>query len=109
MLNFCKHIVYIINYNIIRFLSIHYLHFIFLERDDFLFYNSNLKYLMSKNNLNKNQFAIKLNVSRQNIQHLLNASDPKATTIITISRFFNVGIEDLLLKDLRTEQKNDDK
>ena len=65
-----------------------------------LYFNSNLLFLMNKNNMNKNQLALKLNVSRQNVQQIVNTLNPRATTIIEISKIFNISIDDLLLKDL---------
>lgn len=70
-----------------------------------MFFNKNLKFLMKINNLNNNQLASKLGITRQSITDLVKTLDPRASTVIKLSNIFNVSIDDLLLKDLEEESK----
>lgn len=74
-----------------------------------MYFISNLLFLTKTTGINQNQLSIKMGIARQAITKLLNTNDPRASTLIKISKIYGVSIDDLLLKDLRTEQKNDDK
>lgn len=68
-----------------------------------MFYSKNMKYLTKTRGINQNQLALKLEITRQSINTMINATDPKASTLIKISRIYNITIDDLLLKDLEKE------
>lgn len=63
----------------------------------------NIKYL-TKTRINQNQLANIFNVSRQAIGNLLKTKDPRASTLLKLSEIYNVSIDDLLKKDLESEQ-----
>ena len=65
-----------------------------------MFFGKNIKYLTKNTEINQNQLAKKLDVSRQAISSLINVKDPKASTLIKISKIYDISIDDLLLKDL---------
>lgn len=69
-----------------------------------MFFKENLLYLIKTNNYKKIKLAEKLGITRQAITDLMKTTDPRASTIIKISKLFNVSIDDLLLKDLEKEQ-----
>lgn len=64
----------------------------------------NLKYLTTNTEVNQNQLAIKLGISRQSINNMLRNKklDPKASTLIKISKIYNISIDDLIFKDLES-------
>ena len=64
---------------------------------------TNLKYLTKNTEINQNQLAKKLGISRQSITAMINAKDPKASTLMKISEIYNISIDDLLKKDLSEE------
>lgn len=69
-----------------------------------MFFNSNLEFLTKNKNLNQNQLANKLNVSRQSIQgYIKQGKQPKYELLITICSLYNVSIDDMLTKDLSKE------
>lgn len=65
-----------------------------------MFFKENLRYLTSHTNINQNQLAQRLGVSRQSITSLLNTDDPKASTLQKICEIYNISIDDILNKDL---------
>ncbi len=69
-----------------------------------MFYTKNLKYLTKNTPINQNQLAQKLGITRQSINKMINAEDPKASTLLKISEIYNVSIDLLLKADL--EQSN---
>ncbi len=71
-----------------------------------MFFISNLVYLTKNKDINQNQLASKLGISRQSINNMLRKKDldPKASTIIRIAEIYNLSIDDLLLKDLSAEE-----
>lgn len=69
------------------------------------FFKKNLEYLLKKNNLNKNQLSIKLDITRQSINEYFSRDKlPSIDTLVKIRTIFNVSIDDLLLKDLEAEE-----
>lgn len=72
-----------------------------------MYFNKNLKYLMKINNMSQSDLARKLDTSRQNINQIMNTEIPKVQTLIKLKEFFNISIDDLLLKDLSNEQKEE--
>lgn len=60
-------------------------------------FKNNLKNLIEVNNLNNNQLALKLNVSRSLITHYLNGTkEPTLHTLEKIKIALNCSYEDLL-------------
>lgn len=45
-----------------------------------------------------------MGITRQSITFLLKTKDPRASTLLKLSRIYNVSIDDLLKKDLESEQ-----
>lgn len=72
-----------------------------------MYFNKNLKYLMKINNMSQSDLARKLDTSRQNINQIMNTEIPKVQTLIKLKEFFNISIDDLLLKDLSNEHKEE--
>lgn len=65
-----------------------------------MYFKKNLKFLTESTEINQNQLAIKLDISRQAITSMLKTDDPRASTLIKISEIYNISIDDLLKKDL---------
>ena len=64
--------------------------------------SDNLKRLRKENNLSQEELAEKLGVSRQSVSKWeSNAAYPEMDKLIQISNMFNVGIDELLNKDIR--------
>ena len=63
------------------------------------FYAKNMQFL-TKTKINQNRLAEIMGITRQSINKMINATDPKAETLIKISEIYNVSIDDLLKKDL---------
>lgn len=60
-------------------------------------FKENLKSLIIKNNINNNQLAIKIGVSRSLITHYLNGSkEPSLETIEKLTEALNCSYDDLL-------------
>lgn len=60
-------------------------------------FKENLKKLIIKNDLNNNQLAIKIGVSRSLITHYLNGSkEPSLETIEKLTEALNCSYDDLL-------------
>lgn len=69
-------------------------------------FSDNLKRLRKENNLSQEELAEKLNVSRQSVSKWeSNSAYPEMDKIIQISNMFNVGIDELLNKDIREVQE----
>lgn len=62
---------------------------------------------MKINNMSQSDLARKLDTSRQNINQIMNTEIPKVQTLIKLKEFFNISIDDLLLKDLSNEHKEE--
>lgn len=62
---------------------------------------------MKVNNMSQSDLARKLDTSRQNINQIMNTEIPRVKTLIKLKEFFNISIDDLLLKDLSNEQKEE--
>lgn len=70
-------------------------------------FSDNLKRLRKENNLSQEELAEKLNVSRQSVSKWeSNSAYPEMDKIIQISNMFNVGIDELLNKDIREVQED---
>lgn len=68
------------------------------------FFNKNIDFLTKNTKINQNQLALKLGLTRQTINKLINqTTDPRASTLIKISQIYEISIDDLLLKDLTIE------
>ena len=65
-------------------------------------FSKNIKFLTSKK-INQNQLANIFGVSRQAIGNLIKTKDPRASTLLKISKIYDVSIDDLLKKDLESE------
>jgi len=68
-----------------------------------MFFNENLKFLTKNTEINQNQLAIKLGITRQAITTLLATKDPRASTLIKLSEIYNISIDKLLLIDIEKE------
>ena len=69
-------------------------------------FSENIKKLRKENNLSQEELAEKLNVSRQSVSKWeSNSAYPEMDKIIQISNMFNVGIDELLNKDIREVQE----
>lgn len=77
----------------------------FTFRGDKLFFVKNLIYLTKNTEVNQNQLASKLGISRQSINNMLRNKnlDPKASTLIKISKIYNISIDDLIFKNLENQ------
>lgn len=77
----------------------------FIFRGDKLFFVKNLIYLTKNTEVNQNQLASKLGISRQSINNMLRNKnlDPKASTLIKISKIYNISIDDLIFKNLENQ------
>lgn len=62
---------------------------------------------MKVNNMSQSDLARKLDTSRQNINQIMNTEIPRVKTLIKLKEFFNISIDDLLLKDLSNEHKEE--
>ena len=71
------------------------------------YFIKNLQYLTTKTELNKNQLALKMGIPRQSITCFLKTKDPRASTLLKISKIYGVSIDDLLNKDLEEANKNE--
>ena len=60
-----------------------------------MYFKKNLKFLTESTEINQNQLAIKLDISRQAITSMLKTDDPRASTLIKISEIYNISIDDL--------------
>lgn len=71
-----------------------------------MFFVKNLNYLTKNSEINQNQLASRLGISRQSINNMLRKEDldPKASTIIRIAEIYNISIDNLLLKDLSSDE-----
>lgn len=68
-------------------------------------FSENLKRLRKQNNLSQEELAEKLKVSRQSVSKWeSNTAYPEMDKIIQMSNMFNVGIDELLNKDIREVQ-----
>ncbi len=67
-----------------------------------MFFNKNMKYL-TKSKIKQIELARILKISRQSISALMNSKDPKASTLLKISEIYGISIDDLLKKDLESE------
>lgn len=64
--------------------------------------SDNLKRLRKENNLSQEELAEKLGVSRQSVSKWeSNSAYPEMDKLIQISNMFNVGIDELLNKDVK--------
>ena len=64
--------------------------------------SDNLKRLRKENNLSQEELAEKLGVSRQSVSKWeSNSAYPEMDKLIQISNMFNIGIDELLNKDVR--------
>lgn len=69
------------------------------------FFNKNIQFLTKNTKINQNQLAIKLSLTRQTINKLMNqTTDPRASTLIKISEIYNVSIDSLLKEDLSIKE-----
>lgn len=70
-----------------------------------MFFVKNLIYLTKNTEVNQNQLASKLGISRQSINNMLRNKnlDPKASTLIKISKIYNTSIDDLIFKNLENQ------
>ena len=70
-----------------------------------MFFVKNLIYLTKNTEVNQNQLASKLGISRQSINNMLRNKnlDPKASTLIKISKIYNISIDDLIFKNLENQ------
>lgn len=60
-------------------------------------FSNNLKYLRAKHNLNQNDLAYKIGVSRQTISNYENGSRyPDFVVLVKIAEFFNCSIDELV-------------
>ncbi len=66
----------------------------------FMYFNQNVKYLCTTNNISQTNLAKLLNTSKQSLNSILNTNNPTARVVIDISNIFKISIDDLLLKDL---------
>ncbi len=66
------------------------------------YFSKNLKFL-TKTKITQSELSRIFNVSRQAINHIINAEDPRASTLLKISKIFKISINDLLEKDLESE------
>ncbi len=67
-------------------------------------FNKNIQFLTKSTKINQNQLAIKLGLTRQTINKLMNqTTDPRASTLIKIAEIYNISIDSLLLEDLSTK------
>lgn len=69
-----------------------------------MYFNSNVKQLCKNNSISQNKLSELLNTTRQSLNGILNANNPRADTLIKIANIFDVSIDDLLLKDLSKEE-----
>ena len=71
-----------------------------------LYLLNNLKYLTKTTEVNQNQLASELGTSVQSINRMLENTnlDPKTSTLIKISKIYNISIDDLIFKDLQANQ-----
>lgn len=69
--------------------------------------SKNLRYLMEKNNINKNQLAKILAIPSMSIGRWVNGkvADPSLPKIINLSNFFEVNIDDLITKNLEAQDQ----
>lgn len=69
-------------------------------------FSDNLKRLRKENNLSQEELAEKLNVSRQSVSKWeSNSAYPEMDKIIQISNMFNIGIDELLNKNISEVQE----
>lgn len=66
------------------------------------YFSKNLKFL-TKTKINQNQLSKMLNVTRAAVNLMIKVEDPRASTLIKISEIYHVSIDDLLKKDLESE------
>ena len=64
----------------------------------------NIKYLTATTEINQNQLAQKLNLTRQNIQKIINGGNTKIDTLIEKSKIYNISIDNLLKVDLKNSK-----
>lgn len=68
-------------------------------------YGMNIKFLRKKFKMNQTELANKLNLTRDMIASLeIERAKPSLDTIMLLSNFFNVKIDDLIYKDLEKEE-----
>ena len=69
--------------------------------------SKNLQYLMEINNINKSQLSKILSIPSMSIGRWVNGkvTDPSLSKLLSLSRFFGVGIDDLVMRNL--ELQND--
>lgn len=65
-----------------------------------MFFSKNVKYLCKMQDKTLVELANELNMSKQNLNRLLNVNNPTAETLITFSDLFKIKIDDLIRKDL---------
>ena len=70
------------------------------------YFNKNLKFL-TKTKLNQNQLAKRMNITRSTVNLMMKVEDPRASTLLKISKIYGVSIDDLLNKDLEEANKNE--
>lgn len=69
-----------------------------------MYLSQNLNYLAAKKRVNNANLAKLLNISRSQVGNYMSGSSvPKLEGVIELAKFFDVNIDDLLLKDLSRE------
>ena len=72
------------------------------------YFAHNLKVLRKEKGLSQPQLAKELNVSKGMISFWENEiCEPSASNVITVARFFNISIDEVLIKQLIIEKIND--
>ena len=72
-----------------------------------MYFAKNIKYLRENKNITKSGIARDLNLQRNSYKKLESgiSSDPKLSTVIALSKYYKMSLDDLVLNDLSKEAK----
>lgn len=69
-----------------------------------MFFNKNINYLVKSTEINQNQLAAKMGITRQSVNRIIKSTNPQISTVLKICEIYKLTIDELIFKDLETER-----
>lgn len=68
-----------------------------------MFFNKNINYLVKNTEINQNQLAAKMGITRQSVNRIIKSTNPQISTVLKICEIYKITIDELINKDLEEE------
>lgn len=69
-----------------------------------MFFNKNINYLVKSTEINQNQLAAKMGITRQSVNRIIKSTNPQISTVLKICEIYKLTIDELIFKDLEIER-----